>query len=40
MPEELWIEVCNSVQEAVKNHPKEKDMQEGRVVVLAGFTNN
>ena len=29
VPEELWTEVCNTVQ----NHPKGKEMQEGKVVV-------
>ena len=34
MPEELWAEVHNTVQQAVtKTHHKEKEMQEGRVVV-------
>ena len=32
VPEELSIEVCNIVQEAVNNHPQEK-IQEGKVVV-------
>ena len=40
-PEELWTESCNTVEEAVKkNHPKEKEMQEGKVVVWGGFTNS
>ena len=30
-PEELWAEIHN-VQEAVTNHPKEKEMQEDKVV--------
>ena len=34
VPEKLWIEVHNTVQETVtKNIPKEKKMQEGKVVV-------
>ena len=37
VPEELSIEVCNIVQEAVNNHPQEK-IQEGKVVVWGGFT--
>ena len=33
-PEELWTELGNIVEEAVtKNHPQEKEMQEGKVVV-------
>ena len=30
MPEELWTEVCNTVQEQQQNHPKEKEKQEGK----------
>ena len=31
MPEELWMEVCNTVQEVViKNIPKKKEMQKGK----------
>ena len=32
VPEELWTEVHNTVQEVIKTIPKEK-MQEGKVVV-------
>ena len=33
VPEELWKEVCNTVQEVVtKTIPKKKEMQEGKVV--------
>ena len=33
VPEELWIEMCNAVQEAViKTIPKGKEIQEGKVV--------
>ena len=38
VPEELWIEVCNTVQEAVTK-TQEKEMQEGKVVAWGGFTN-
>ena len=31
MPEELWTEVYNILQEADQNHPKEKEMQEGKM---------
>ena len=37
-PEELWTEVCTGVSD--KNHPREKEMQEGRVVVWGAFTNS
>ena len=34
VPEELWMRICNIVEEAViKTIPKEKEMQEGKVVV-------
>ena len=34
VPEELWTEVCNIVQEVVtKNHPQEKEMQHSKMVV-------
>ena len=34
VPEELWMEIHNIVQEAViKTHPQEKEMQQGKVVV-------
>ena len=38
---ELWTEVCNIVQEVVtKTIPKEKEMQDGKVVVSGSFTNS
>ena len=33
VPEELQTEVRNIVQEAVQNHPQEKEMQKGKLVV-------
>ena len=34
VPEELWTEVCNIVQEAVtKIIPRKKEIQEGKMVV-------
>ena len=34
VPEEIRMEFCNTVQEAVtKNHPSEKEMSEGKMVV-------
>ena len=34
VPEELWTEVCDIVQEAViEKHPQEKEMQKGTMVV-------
>ena len=41
VPEELWIKVCNIVQEAVtKTISKKKEVQERRVVVRGSFTNS
>ena len=43
MPEELWMEVHNIVQETEPNprekNKKHKEMQEGIVVVWGDFTN-
>ena len=36
--EELWTEVCIGGSE--QNHPKEKEKQEGKVVIWGGFTNS
>ena len=36
--EELWTEVCIGGSE--QNHPKEKEKQEGKVVISGGFTNS
>ena len=34
VPEELWTEVCDVVQEAgIKTIPKKKEMQKGKMVV-------
>ena len=36
LPEELWMEVCDIVQEVRdidQDHPQEKEMQEGKIVV-------
>ena len=41
MPEELWTEVRDIVQEAViKDHSQEKEMQKGKMVVAGGLTNS
>ena len=41
MPEELWMEVCNTVKESVtKKHPKEKETQAGKMAVSAGLANS
>jgi len=41
VPEELWMEVCDIVQEVViKSIPKKKKCEKGKMVVLGGFTNS
>ena len=41
VPEEVWLEVHNIVQEVVaKNISKKKLMEEGKMVVWGGFTNS
>ena len=40
MPDELWTEVHDTVQEAViKTIPKEKEMQKSKMAVWGGLTN-
>ena len=39
--EDLWTHVCTTVQEAVmQNHPQEKEMQKGKMVVWGGLMNS
>ena len=41
VPEELWMEVRDIVQEAgIKTTPKKKKFKKGKMVVLGGVTNN
>ena len=41
VPDELWTEVCDIVQEAViKTHPQEKEMQKDKMVVWGGLMNS
>ena len=51
VPEELWTEVYDMVQEAVikttppqkkikKNNPQEKEMQKGKMAAWGGLTNS
>ena len=40
VPEELWMAVHDIVQEAVINHPQEKEMQKAKMVILGGLTNS
>ena len=40
VPEELWTEVCNIVQEAVIKSIPKKEMLKGNMVVRGGLTNS
>ena len=41
VPEELWMEVCNTVQEAVtKSMLRKKKCKKANVVVREGLTNS
>ena len=41
VPEELWTEICDIVQEAViKIIPKEKKMQKGKMIDQGGLINS
>ena len=41
VPKELWMEVCDIVQEAViKTIPKKKKMQKGKMVIIGSLTNS
>ena len=41
VPEELWMEVRDIVQEGSdQKHPQEKEMQKGKIVVWGGLTNS
>ena len=33
VPEELWTEVCNIVEDSDENHPQEKEMQKGKMAI-------
>ena len=41
VPDELWMEVHDTVQEAeIKTIPKKEEMHKGKMVVLEGLTNS
>ena len=41
VPDELWIEVCDIVQETgIKTIPMEKEMQKSKMAVWGGLTNS
>ena len=41
VPKELWMEVCDIVQEAlIKTIPKKKKSKKGKMVVCGDFTNS
>ena len=33
VPKEIWTEVCDIVQKAVINHPREKQMQKSKIFI-------
>ena len=41
VPDELWMEVCDTVQEVeIKTYPQEKEMQKDKMVVWGCLTNS
>ena len=40
MPDELWTEVHDIVQETGKDHPWEKEMQKSKMAIWGGLTNS
>ena len=43
VPDELWMEVCDIVQETIpkkQDHPQEKEMQKSKMAVWGGLTNS
>ena len=40
IPEELWTEVHNCTEGSDQNHPKEKEVQVGKMDVWVDFTNS
>ena len=40
VPDELWMEVCDIVQETDQDHPHGKEMQKSKMAVWGGLTNN
>ena len=39
VPDELWMEVCDIVQDRNQDHPQEKEMQKSKMAVWGGLTN-
>ena len=40
MPDELWMEVRDIVQETYQNHPHGEEMQKSKMAVWGGLTNS
>ena len=40
VPDELWTEVHEIVGNSEQDHPQEKEMQKGKMIVWGGLTNN
>ena len=39
LPDELWMEVSDIVQDRDQDHPQEKERQKGKMIVCRGLTN-
>ena len=40
VPDELWMEVCDIVQETDQDHPHGKEMQKSKMAVRGGLKNS
>ena len=40
VPDELWTEVCNTVQDKEQDHPHGKEIQKNKMAVWGGLTNS
>ena len=40
VPDELWNEVCDTVQETDQDHPHGREMQKSKMDVWGGLTNS
>ena len=38
--DELWMELCDIVQEMDQDHPQEKEMHKNKMAVWGGLTNS
>ena len=40
VPDELWMEVCDTTGDRNQDHPQEKEMQKSKMAVWGGLTNS